>query len=132
MMADVADEHELETGLRQEGIFFGALSLAGKSASGIGHGIAGVGIDIIKFPAHAVVGEVPHQTLVSLGLLYGPGVAILAAIATGFSFGYRLNRQRHAEIVDQLAVRRVRQGAGAGHVDRSTAPHVARGAVEVP
>jgi len=132
MMADVADEHELETGLRQEGIFFGALSLAGKSASGIGHGIAGVGIDIIKFPAHAVVGEVPHQTLVSLGLLYGPGVAILAAIATGFSFGYRLNRQRHAEIVDQLAVRRVRRGAGAGHVDRSTAPHVARGAVEVP
>ena len=36
MLADVADEHELITRRRQEGIFFGALSFAGKSAAGLG------------------------------------------------------------------------------------------------
>ncbi|NBQ12477.1 MAG: hypothetical protein EBU29_10655, partial [Gammaproteobacteria bacterium] len=37
MMADIADEHELATRRRQEGIFFGALSFSGKGASGIGN-----------------------------------------------------------------------------------------------
>ena len=31
MLADISDEHELRTGRRQEGIFFGALSFSGKA-----------------------------------------------------------------------------------------------------
>ena len=36
MMGDIADEHELATGRRQEGIFFGVVSFSGKAASGPG------------------------------------------------------------------------------------------------
>jgi len=103
MMADIADEHELKTGKRQEGIFFGALTLAGKSASGLGHGVAGLAIDLIAFPHKAVPGEVASEKLAALGILYGPGIAFLAVIAVAFMAGYALNNERHAAIMARLA-----------------------------
>jgi Na+/melibiose symporter-like transporter len=111
MMADVTDEHELTFGRRQEGLFFGALAFAGKSASGIGHQIAGIGIDAIGFPKEAVPGEVPAHVLVSLASLYGPGIMLLAVISFVFLTRYRLDRERHLEITRALEARRA--GAGA-------------------
>jgi Na+/melibiose symporter-like transporter len=106
MMADIADEHELLTGRRQEGVFFGALTFAGKSASGLGHGIAGIGVDWIEFPTQAMPGTVAADKIVSLGILYGPGIAILAVVAISLMTGYALNRERHAAIAEQLAALR--------------------------
>ncbi len=106
MMADLTDEHELITGLRQEGIFFGALAFAGKSASGIGHQVAGFGIDLIGFPANAVPGEVPLDIIRNLGILYGPGILVLALISLGFLVRYRLDRERVTEIQVELGRRR--------------------------
>jgi Na+/melibiose symporter-like transporter len=106
MMADIADEHELHFGRRQEGIFFGALAFAGKSASGLGHGIAGLGIDAIGFPLQAAPGQVSHEVLVRLGILYGPGILLLAIIAFFFLMQYRIDRARHVEILAALAARR--------------------------
>jgi Na+/melibiose symporter-like transporter len=103
MMADIADEHELLTGRRQEGVFFGALTFAGKSASGLGHGIAGLGIDWIEFPTQAEPGTVGMDKIVLLGILYGPGIAVLAVIAIALMAGYALDRERHAFIAQQLA-----------------------------
>lgn len=108
MMADIADEHELSVGRRQEGVFFGALAFAGKSASGLGHGIAGLGIDAIGFPRDAAPGAVPHEVLVDLAILYGPGIMLLAVVAFGFLTRYRLDRTRHAEILAELQARRSR------------------------
>lgn len=109
MMADIADEHELSTGRRQEGIFFGSLTLALKSASGVGHGVAGFAIDIIGFPTQAVPGAVDPGIVESLGLIYGPGIGLLAAIAVTFMLGYSLDRDRHAEILAALAARNGRE-----------------------
>jgi GPH family glycoside/pentoside/hexuronide:cation symporter len=106
MMADVTDEHELTFGRRQEGLFFGALAFAGKSASGIGHQIAGIGIDAIGFPKEATPGDVPEHVLVSLASLYGPGIMLLAAISFVFLTRYRLDRARHLEITRALEARR--------------------------
>jgi len=106
MMADIADEHELETGLRREGIFFGALAFAGKATSGLGTFLGGIALDVIGFPKQAAPGTVPPQTVDSLGIVYGPGIAILAAVAMVFLARYRIDRERHAEIVAQLAQRR--------------------------
>jgi Na+/melibiose symporter-like transporter len=108
MMADITDEHELLTGRRQEGIFFGALAFAGKSASGVGHQIAGLGIDAIGFPAQATPGSVPPGVVDALGVLCGPGVGVLAVIALVVLARYHLNRHRHAEIVTELERRRSR------------------------
>ena len=59
-------------GRRQEGIFFGAVSFAGKAAGAFGHVIAGILVDVIGFPAQAEVGSVPAEKLAQLGLLNGP------------------------------------------------------------
>jgi glycoside/pentoside/hexuronide:cation symporter, GPH family len=106
MLADVADEHELLTRRRQEGIFFGALSFAGKSAAGLGILIAGAATDLIGFPTQAKVGQVPESTLDALAIVYGPGIVFLALLAQPFIWRYRLTRTRHAEIVRELELRR--------------------------
>ena len=106
MLADVADEHELITRRRQEGIFFGALSFAGKSAAAFGILGAGATTDLIGFPKQAKVGEVPQAALDALAIVYGPGIVILALIAQPFIWRYRLSRERHAEILRELEVLR--------------------------
>ena len=112
LMADIADEHELESGRRQEGIFFGALSFSGKGASGIGNLLGGVALDLIAFPAAAVPGEVPAEVLQRLGLTYGPLVMGFAVVAVWCYTHYGLDRARHAEILHALEERRTRRKAG--------------------
>jgi GPH family glycoside/pentoside/hexuronide:cation symporter len=102
MMADVADEHELSSGRRQEGIFFGALAFAGKSTSGLGGLIAGVGLDRIGFPVGAEPGTVDPTTVTALGVFYGPGIAIIAIVALVFLSRYRIDRARHRAIMAAL------------------------------
>jgi GPH family glycoside/pentoside/hexuronide:cation symporter len=106
MMADLTDEHELETGRRQEGIFFGALAFSGKASSGVGHLIAGVAIDWIGFPENAVPGQVAPEVVRSLGVLYGPGIFALGMLSFVFLVRYGLTRDRVAEIQRVLAERR--------------------------
>jgi len=106
MMADVVDAHELRFGRRQEGVFFAALSFAGKAASGLGGAIAGIGIDVIQLPTGAVPGEVSAEVVRNLGFLCGPVTASLA-ILSGLSFmRYGLRRERVMEIQAELAERR--------------------------
>ena len=109
MVADIVDDHELKTGRRQEGIFFAAVSFAGKATSGLGGLIAGIGLDLIKWPRDAEIrtaADVPPETLTNLGLLFGPGVAVFGFTAVWLYTRYRLNREKHAEILRQLRVRR--------------------------
>jgi GPH family glycoside/pentoside/hexuronide:cation symporter len=69
MMADVAEQHEVRSGRAQGGIFFSSTSFSGKLASGLGHFIAGVGLDLIAFPLQSDPAEVSSSALASLGLL---------------------------------------------------------------
>ena len=105
MMADVVDEHELESGRRQEGIFFGAVAFSGKGASGLGNIVAGIGLDLISWPRGAEITavDIAPQTLVNLGLLYGPIVAGFAVVSVWCYTKYKLNRERHQEILTELA-----------------------------
>ena len=109
MLADIADQHELDTGRRQEGIFFALTSFAGKASSGAGSFIAGVTLDVIRWPAgagHEGAAEVSAETIRSLGIVYGPVVAVFA-VAAMFSYRlYELNRETHREILAALAARR--------------------------
>jgi Na+/melibiose symporter-like transporter len=104
IMADIADEHELTMGRRQEGIFFGAISFSGKAAHGLGLAVAGFVIDMIGFPTQAQLGSVPHDVLVKLGIFYGPVVWFLSMFAMLFYTGIRINRKRLAEIQTELAI----------------------------
>ncbi len=116
MMADVADEHEFNFGSRQEGIFFGAISFSGKATSGFGNFIGGIGLDVIEWPTGTEIktaADIPPDTLINLGLLYGPVVAAFAVVSIWCYSHYHLTRERHTEILETLRSRRAQAAATA-------------------
>ena len=110
MMADLADEHEYDTGLRQEGIFFGALAFSGKASTGLGHMLAGAAIDLIGFPENAAPGSVSPEIIRHLAILYGPGMIAALAIGALYFTRYDLSRERVGEMQRKLAEQRAGGG----------------------
>ncbi len=109
IVADVVDEHELETGRRREGTFFAAVAFSAKATSGLGGVVAGIALDLIAWPRGAQIqtaADIPPETIVNLGLVYGPIIAAFGLIAVWCYSHYRLTQARHAEILRQLARRR--------------------------
>jgi GPH family glycoside/pentoside/hexuronide:cation symporter len=110
MMADAADEHEHLFHSRREGLYFAGISLSAKASSGLGVFIAGLAMDAIGFP-HDIAAKgaglvIQAHTARDLGLLYGPGAAVVTLLGVLVLFGYRLNRNSHAQILETLAARR--------------------------
>lgn len=109
-LADIVDEHELTSGRRQEGVFYAARTLFAKATSSVGHLLAGIGLDVIQFPANAVPGMVPADVLFQLGLFYGP-IAAIPGLISAYCYGlYRIDRRRHEEIRSLLRAQRQRVG----------------------
>ena len=116
MMADIADEHELESGVRQEGIFFGAIAFSSKATAGFGTFIGAFGLDLISWPTGSDIqsaADVPAETLFNLGLLYGPVVAGFSVIALWCYTHYDLSKERHAQVLATLKQRRDENAARA-------------------
>lgn len=105
-IGDVVDEQELTTGLRQEGIFYAVRTFFAKVANGLGHLLAGIAVDVIGFPAKAVVGEVPEQVIFELGIVEGVLAVIPVAGAVYFYGKYSIDKERHTEIQAQLKTAR--------------------------
>jgi Na+/melibiose symporter-like transporter len=109
MIMDAIDENEFETGERQEGVFISAITFTGKAVSGFGNFLGGVLLDVIDFPqgaAGAAVGNVPEATILSLGLIAGPGLTIFYLASVFVISRLRLTRERYAEIAAALHARR--------------------------
>jgi Na+/melibiose symporter-like transporter len=104
-LADIADEHELKTGRRQEGIFYSARTFFAKSTNGVGHIVAGIALDAIEFPTGAVPGSVDADKIFALGVIDGPFAMVWGLVAACFYAGYRINRKYHEDIQRQLAER---------------------------
>jgi Na+/melibiose symporter-like transporter len=104
MVMDTTDEHEMNTGRRQEGAFYGAISFSGKAASAFGHMIGGVVIDLIRFPLGSDVkpGTVDPEIIWELGFYFGPVVAFLPIIAIWLVSSYNISRDRHNEILKTI------------------------------
>jgi len=107
MFADIADEHQLETGERREGIIYSARSFTQKATGAVGVIIGGALLDIIAFPAAAKLGSVPADTIWWLGFADGPGTSVFTIIGVLFYMRYRIDRKRHAEIVAELTRRQL-------------------------
>jgi GPH family glycoside/pentoside/hexuronide:cation symporter len=106
MMADLTDEHEFDTGRRQEGIFFGALAFSGKASSGLGNFIAGAALDWIGFPENAARGSVAPDVVRHLGVIFGPGTILILILGAVYFSRYRLTAARVSEIQKVLEQRR--------------------------
>lgn len=113
MLADTADEHEHLFGVRREGLFFSGLTLAYKAASGLGGLIAGIALDVIRFPTDLASRPnvvIPSEVLEKLALISGPLPALFAVVSPLFLFGYHLTRRRHAQIIADLEARNATKG----------------------
>jgi len=104
-LADIADDHELTTGRRQEGVFYSARTLFAKTTNGIGHVVAGVALDLIGFPTGAVPGTIAEDKIFALGLVDGPFAMAFGLLGACLYTGYRIDRRRHTEIRERLAER---------------------------
>ena len=78
-----------------------------KVANGLGHLLAGIAIDVIGFPAKAVVGEVPAQVIFNLGI-FEAIIAVLPVIGAIYFYGkYSIDKERHQAIRAELAQKKV-------------------------
>lgn len=102
MMADITDEDELLHGKRREGVFFGAISFAAKSAIGIGAQIAGLVLDAVGLVPGSKPEDVPPDVVRNLGLVLGFSVLVIVGIAMRIYMRYDLDRTRLSTIRAEL------------------------------
>ncbi len=110
MLADVVDELEVTTGQRLAGVLFGASALSFKVTSGLGGFLGGLVLAAIAFPATMTPADVPAATVNWLGVGYGPGAAVLAAVALVWFSRYAITRTSHAALVRALDAQRTDDG----------------------
>ncbi len=106
MIGDVIDENELVTGLREEGLFYSARAFFAKASFSFGHFFAGVMLDFfVRLPFEAVPGQLADDVLFRLGFMAGPIMGASAIISLSIYAMYRLNKERHADILAQINAR---------------------------
>ena len=105
-LVDIADQHELSTGQRSEGVIFSVRSFGIKTTTGFGGFLGGFGLEFINFPNSAEVGALAQETLTGLLLLNGPLYLIIYLIAVGFMSLYQLDKSTHSQILRQLESKR--------------------------
>ena len=107
MLMDVTDEVALVSGERHEGVVMSALSFAGKCTSGLGNFVGLSALQWIGFPSGdaAAIEAVPEDTILSLGLLAGPGLIVFYVATVILVMRLRLTRERYDEIRQELARR---------------------------
>ena len=116
IMADLADEHELNTGRRQEGVFFAATTFALKFVMGFGYMVAGPLLDIVGLEAGVKPGEASESALFGIGLVAGPALTLLLIVPWWLSLKIDVSREKLEQV--QQALRQREQSKG-GEVDLS-------------
>jgi Na+/melibiose symporter-like transporter len=106
VIADILDQHELNTGYRQEAMFSAALSFSGKATSGLGIVLGGLILSLIGLPQHADPAHVAPDVVRRLGLVVGIGLPALYIVPIWLVRRYRITREVHAGIRQALDARR--------------------------
>jgi Na+/melibiose symporter-like transporter len=75
------------------------------------HRVGGVILDLIEFPANAVPGTVPEETLVKLALAAGPLLAIGGLASLVLLRSYQISKARHEHTQAHLIDRAPATGA---------------------
>lgn len=103
MVADVADEDELASGERREGLYVGVFTFLRKIAGAVGVAGAFLVLDFVGFRPGEVNDETTVWALRAMTALVPSLFVVLSALVAG---GYALGRERHRDILDELASRR--------------------------
>ncbi len=105
MIVDLAEQTELETGRRNEGVIASSITFAGKCADALGTFLAGILLTLIAFPTETAVGDMPPEIITKLGLIYGPVVFLIWMGVIVILSRYQLTRSVHEETLNKLAER---------------------------
>ena len=105
MVADLAEDSEITTGRRSEGLFFASQTFLLKALVGVGTLTSTLLLAFIGFPEKAVVGELPEELIRNLGLVYGFALLFMYTFAVVFLTRYQISETRHQENLDILKAR---------------------------
>ena len=108
MIADAVDEHEARFGQRCEGLYYSALVFSAKAAVGIGSLAAGFVLSMVGLKANAGAGaaQIADHSATFLGLLWGAGHGLAFLIVLPLILTYRLDRERHRQLIRELDTQR--------------------------
>jgi Na+/melibiose symporter-like transporter len=105
IIADIADEYEVQHRERKDGVFFAALAFGLKIPQGLGNVLGGAAVSWVGVTKGMVVGAVPSDVLFRLGLVAGPFVAISLVLPLLAMARYDISRSRHAELRQTIEAR---------------------------
>ena len=105
MIADLVEESELQTGRRNEGVFYASVTFIRKCVQGLGLMLASFLLYLSDFPAGATVADVSAETIWQLGAYYVPCILSLWMIMIAIISGYKLDRDQHEENLRKLAAK---------------------------
>jgi Na+/melibiose symporter-like transporter len=121
MLADTIDVQELNTGMRQEGVFAAALAFSGKATSGIGAIIAGFLLQrVVGLPTHADPHHIDPALVTRLGLVAGVLIPLLFLIPFALASRYSITKAKHLLTRQELDRRRAATrsaGSDDAHLD---------------
>jgi Na+/melibiose symporter-like transporter len=101
MMGDIADEHEMRHGTRQEGIYFGSYNFSAKCTTAMGNLVAGFALDLINFPVNSKPELLAEEVIFDFGVMYSL-IPLITIFSTWLFLRYELDRDRHAFIISEL------------------------------
>ena len=101
MIGDIADEVDLQSGKRQEGVLYSAVSFVQKVNTAIGSLTGGLTLWVLNITAETPTYDQAYSLFFVQGVI-GP---ILLIIPILFFYFYSLDKKRHSEILRQLQER---------------------------
>ena len=101
MVGDIADEVELQSGKRQEGILFATVGFMQKLNAGLGSFFAGQVLNIINFDRSNHTAEQAY----SLAFVQGPVTTLLMIVPLIIFYKYSLSAKKHKEIMNSLELK---------------------------
>jgi Na+/melibiose symporter-like transporter len=104
--ADVADEHEVNSGKPQQGLVQGILFFAIKLASGLANLIGGVILDVIHFPIGAKASDIPPVTVDRLAIAIIVILVVAGVSLTAFVSLYDISRDKQRRITHLLGIQK--------------------------
>ena len=106
LTADLTDEHEAETGLRQEGGFYAVLQFTTKLGGAVGPLYGGFALDMVGLEEGMRPGAVEQSALDALVWIGAAAIVPLMLVAFYFTFRFSMTEERLRQIQALIARRR--------------------------
>jgi GPH family glycoside/pentoside/hexuronide:cation symporter len=103
MLPDVVEYDEKMTGERREGIYYGLWAFLSKFTGALGVAVSGWALDLFGYVPNV---EQTAHALFGIRLFFAIVPAVVILVSLPFLIKYPITRQKHAELVAELAARK--------------------------